>query len=71
MHDFRGLKVMVIHNQHHANVSKQTLLLACVDVAPPNGVVQRRSHEPRHEKTKVLVSDLVQHKPGCTAREDG
>ena len=23
--------------------------------------------EPRHEKTNILVSDLVQHKPGCTA----
>ena len=27
--------------------------------------------EPRHEKTNILVSDLVQHKPGCTATEDG
>ena len=27
--------------------------------------------EPRHEKTNVLVSDLVRHKPGCTAAEDG
>ena len=23
--------------------------------------------EPRHEKTNILVSDLVQHKPACTA----
>ena len=23
-------------------------------------------NEPRHEKTNVLVSDLVPHKPGCT-----
>ena len=30
-----------------------------------------RTNEPRHEKTNVLVSDLVQHKPGCTATEDG
>ena len=30
-----------------------------------------RKYEPRHEKTKVLVSDLVRHKPGCTATEDG
>ena len=29
------------------------------------------SSEPRHEKTNVLVSDLVRHKPGCTATEDG
>ena len=27
-------------------------------------------NEPRHEKTYVLVSDLVRHKPGCTATED-
>ena len=27
--------------------------------------------EPRHEKTNVLVSDLVRHKPGYTATEDG
>ena len=27
-------------------------------------------YEPRHEKTNVLVSDLVRHKPGCTATED-
>ena len=29
------------------------------------------SYEPRHEKTNVLVSDQVRHKPGCTATEDG
>ena len=27
--------------------------------------------DPRHEKTNVLVSDLVIQKPGCTATEDG
>ena len=27
--------------------------------------------EPCHEKTNILVSDLVQHKPGCAATEDG
>ena len=27
--------------------------------------------ELRHEKTNVLVSDLVQHKLGCTATKDG
>ena len=26
--------------------------------------------EPRNEKTNILVSDLVRHKPGCTAIED-
>ena len=24
-----------------------------------------------HEETNILVSDLVGHKPGCTATEDG
>ena len=28
-------------------------------------------NEPRHEKTSILVSDLVQHKLGCTFTEDG
>ena len=31
----------------------------------------RATTEPRREKTNVLVSDLVQHKPGCIATEDG
>ena len=26
--------------------------------------------EPHHEKTNILVSDLVRHKLGCTATED-
>ena len=30
-----------------------------------------KTFEPRHEKTNVLVFDLVRHKPGCTATEDG
>ena len=28
-------------------------------------------NKPRHEKTNILVSDLVRHKPGCTATENG
>ena len=27
--------------------------------------------EPHHEKTKILGSDLVRNKPGCTAMEHG
>ena len=27
--------------------------------------------EPRREKTNILVSDMVRHKPGCTATEGG
>ena len=30
-----------------------------------------KGYEPRHEETSVLVFDLVRHKPGCTALEDG
>ena len=33
--------------------------------------VQIETFVPRHEKTNVLVSDLVRHKPGCTATGDG
>ena len=29
------------------------------------------ANKPRHEKTNVLVSDLVRHRPGCTATKDG
>ena len=29
------------------------------------------SNEPRHEKTNILVSDQVRHKPRCTVIEDG
>ena len=36
-----------------------------------HGVAQKIKIEPRHEKTNVLVSDLVRHKPGCTATGDG
>ena len=32
---------------------------------------QTSVNEPHHKKTKVLVSDLVRHKQGCTATEDG
>ena len=28
-------------------------------------------NEPRREKTNILVSDLVRHKPDCTSTEDG
>ena len=30
-----------------------------------------KTYEQRPEKTNILVSDLVRHKPGCTATEDG
>ena len=30
-----------------------------------------KKNEPRHEKINVQVSDLVRHKPDCTAPEDG
>ena len=32
---------------------------------------EKKTNEPRHEKTNVLVSDQVRHKLGCTASEDG
>ena len=36
----------------------------------PVGHCMEIPFEPRHEKTNVLVSYLVRHKPGCTATED-
>ena len=33
--------------------------------------LQSRINEPCHEKTNILVSDLVRHKPGCTTTQDG
>ena len=32
---------------------------------------ERRSNEPRHEKTNNVVSEQFRHKPGCTSTEDG
>ena len=32
--------------------------------------VDCKQYEPCHEETNILVSDLVLHKPGCTATED-
>ena len=32
---------------------------------------QVNTFEPRHEKTNILVSDLVRHKPGYSGTEDG
>ena len=29
--------IMAIRDQHHANISKQRMLLAGVDIAPPHG----------------------------------
>ena len=29
------------------------------------------SYEPYHEKTNIMVFDVVRHKPGCTVTEDG
>ena len=34
-------------------------------------IPQQPVNEPCHEKTNVLVSDPVQHNPGCTVTEDG
>ena len=31
----------------------------------------KNTNQLRHEKTNILVSNLVRHKPGCTATEDG
>ena len=42
------------------------IIVGCVGLV----LRMRLSDKPRHEKTNVLVSDLVRHKPGCKAKED-
>ena len=46
-----------------------SLAKSLIHVTERRGV--KNTFEPCHEKTNVLVSDLVRHKPGCTATEDG
>ena len=41
--------------------------LICNFVVSINGI----RFEPHHERTNILVSDLVRHKPSCSATEDG
>ena len=41
------------------------------DCSSDQGLQKASVNEPHHEKTNVQVSDQVQHKPGCTATEDG
>ena len=49
-----------------------SMLLVGFDIFLPYKKVQGLlSFEPRREKTNILVSDLVPHKPGCTVTEDG
>ena len=49
-------------------LSMKFILLINVKMPTIVGIL---TFEPRHEKTKVLVSDLVRHKPGYTVTEDG
>ena len=49
--------------------SKISLFRFCKNVVHLSCVM--RKYEPRHEKTNVLVSDLVRQKPGCKATEYG
>ena len=49
----------------HTILWKQPFSISPCSGKPP------AKYEPRYDKTNVLVSDLVRHKPGCTATEDG
>ena len=53
-------------NTCHTSLILQTNLVRSVSLLLMFGI-----NEPRHEKINVLVSDLVQHKPGVTATENG
>ena len=47
------------------------LRFVCIDVAFHVIVHDKTVFEQRQEKTNILVSDMVRHKQGCTATEDG
>ena len=52
-----------------------TILTSTVDLVCRDRELRKKlvdiKFEPRREKTNILDSDLVRHKPGCTATEDG
>ena len=43
------------------------LFIAILFLDSEISLVRNPKFEPHHEKTNILVSDLVRHKPGCTA----
>ena len=52
-------------------VADQPAFAADLHIIQKAAFLMTSSNEPCHEKTNVLVSDQVRHKPGCTATEDG
>ena len=59
------LKLVYLHKEDALQLLQKS------DVEPEQERSVSQVLEPCHEKTSVLVSDLVRHKPGCTATEDG
>ena len=58
-------------SRHGSNeLQHETLLISSEHLSDQRIFVLAFLNELRHEKTNVLVSDLVRHKPGCTATED-
>ena len=55
--------IIILEKQNDANKLK-------MNTNAQNNVIEIQ-YEPRHEETNVLVSDLVRHKPGYIATEDG
>ena len=52
-----------VHNLHNSRCFFSLTL-------PVKTMIKYLDFELRHEKTNVLISDLVRHKPGCPATED-
>ena len=67
-----GVTVRLLPSEHPGATSRQVRVVTDL----PEGdeareyLENKKFNEPRHEKTNILVSDLVRHKPGCTATED-
>ena len=51
--------------------SENSVKKGLVGVFPRRTIMRCLTFEPRYEKPNILVSDLVRHKPGCIATEDG
>ena len=66
-----ALSVHIFLNFCSIKIGFIVFLIVYPSYFPSSSVVCKGIIEPCHEKTNILVSDLVRHKPGCTATEDG
>ena len=67
-----GLKINFLNNIYTTIVTEEQIQCIFDDILSFfHSFLHIKTYEPCREKTNVLVSDQVTHKPGCTATEDG